>query len=105
MIPTYTLFFGTFIHLPRNTTANEPHILDINHGVLWISTADGKIHGYDWDVRSEDDLRRFLSTKKWTNEKDTVKIIRAREDRNEFFFPGFIGMSLYFTKVINVIIC
>lgn len=89
--PTYTLFHGTFIRLPRQTSLNGPHTLEINHGVLWVSTDDGKIRGYNWDVRSEDDLREFLESRKWGNE---VKVVHAREERNEFFFPGFIGMPL-----------
>ena len=96
--PTYTLFFGTFIHLPRQTSLNDPHTLEISHGVLWVSTDDGKIKGYNWDVRSEDDLREFLEGRKWGNE---VKVVRTREERNEFFFPGFIGMSTLYPLVID----
>lgn len=88
--PLYSLFFGTFIHLPRQTSLNGPHTLEINHGVLWVSSEDGKIKGYNWDVRNEDDLREFLAGRKWGN--DRITVIRAREERNEFFFPGFIGI-------------
>lgn len=98
MGPAYNLFFGTFIHLPRES-ADGKHILEINHGVLWVSTADGKIKGFDWNVRHDSDLKQFLGRKNWaidySDEKQTsstkVGIFRAREERNEFFFPGLIG--------------
>jgi guanine deaminase len=113
MSPTYTLYHGTFIQLPRHIipTETKPH-LEINTGVLWVSNADGKIQGFDWSVNldSEDDeqqLNGFVRRKGWTvwrdgggggsvDEKEgdeTVTIVRGgRKGRNGFFFPGFIGM-------------
>lgn len=111
MTPLYNLFVGTFIHLSgksanTDTNGSGKHILEINHGSLWVSTSDGKIRGFDWGVRDENDLRVLMEREKWVvgggrNEErngnrdgvTTVKVIRAREERNEFFFPGFIGMS------------
>lgn len=97
MSPAYILFFGTFIHLPRGS-ADGKHILEINHGVLWVSTADGKIKGFDWNVHDDSDLKQFLGRKNWVvndgdgNETSTkVRTFRARGEQNEFFFPGFIG--------------
>lgn len=43
-------------------------------------------------MHSEDELREFLAGRKWGHE---VKVVQAREERNEFFFPGFIGMFLF----------
>lgn len=99
MAPAYNLFFGTFIHLPRKS-ADGKHILEINHGVLWVSIADGKIKGFDWSVRDDSDLAQYLGRKNWVIDngdgKETsstkAEIFRAREERNEFFFPGFIGL-------------
>lgn len=97
--PVYHLFLGTFVHLPRET-ADGKHVLEINRGALWVSTSDGRIKGYRWDVRDDDGLRGLMKKEKWVEDdgqassspKTTkVKITRAREDQNEFFFPGFIG--------------
>ena len=101
MSPAYNLFFGTFIHLPRQSTDGK-HTLEINHGVLWVSTADGKIKGFDWSVQDDSDLKQLLGRKNWVlddgDRKETstrVGVFRAREERNEFFFPGFIGWFAY----------
>ena len=106
MDSSYTLFFGTFIQLPR-TPSNGKHILSINRGALWVSTADGRIKGIDWNVQDEASLRALMKRNGWiANEvngfhsgpcpsTEKVKIIRAREDHNEFFFPGFIGISFF----------
>lgn len=88
-------------------------MLEINHGALWVSTSDGKIQGFDWGVRGESDLRVLMEREGWLvdrgdgnrnsiDEVTTVSVIRAREERNEFFFPGFIGMSFSSFKVNEV---
>ena len=95
----FTLFFGTFIQLPRISSEKKPPALEIHKGVLWVSTLDGRIKGFNWNVRDEDGLRSLLDKENWVEEHrgspargvSKVKIIRAREDQNEFFFPGFIG--------------
>lgn len=98
----FTLFFGTFIHLPRITAGKAP-ALEINHGVLWVSTFDGRIKGFNWDIHDEDSLRKLMDKQNWVDERrgspargvSKVTIIRAQEDQNEFFFPGFIGTYNY----------
>lgn len=97
----YTLFFGTFIQLPRSPL-NGKHVLSIHKGALWVSTADGRIKGFDWSVQDEDGLRGLMHRNGWVGENvngysegsstEKVDVVRAREERNEFFFPGFIGM-------------
>lgn len=111
MSPTYTLYHGTFIQLPRHVTSNTKPSLEINTGVLWVSNSDGRIQGFDWSVDidsdSEDEgekgLNAFLQDKGWTvwregveeQGAETVKIVQGgRKGRNGFFFPGFIGMFL-----------
>lgn len=104
MAPTYNVFFGTFVQLPRISAAGKC-ALAITKGALWVSTTDGKIKGFDWNVRNEDDLMSLVRTKQWSVVEDEnvpngvgahekVRIFRACEERNEFFFPGFIGKSL-----------
>lgn len=104
MSPEYTLFFGTFIHLPR-TPLNGKHILSIHRGALWVSSSDGRIKGIDWNVQDEASLRALIQRNGWVDGEvngvhcgssvppKKVKIVRAREEHNEFFFPGFIGTS------------
>jgi hypothetical protein len=94
MSPAYIVFVGTFVHLPRDTSK----ALAIQQGALWVATADGRIKGTDWTVVTEGDIRALLKEKGWVPEdasrfhsETRVKIVRAREEHNEFFFPGFIG--------------
>ncbi|KMK58094.1 chlorohydrolase family protein [Aspergillus fumigatus Z5] len=93
--PTYTLFLGTFIHLPRKPTGADPGAkwrpaLEINHGALWVSNSDGKIAGFDWSFSPADGDVNSLTEKLGLSGKVT-EVVRAREERNEFFFPGFIA--------------
>ena len=94
MAPAYIVFVGTFVHLPRSSSKT----LAIQQGALWVSTADGRIKGTDWTVITDSDLRDLLKENSWVPEDapryisgTRVKIVRAREEQNEFFFPGFIG--------------
>lgn len=92
--PTYTLFVGTFIHLPRKPTGADAKWrpeLEIHHGALWVSNTDGKIAGYDWSSSPVDGDVKALTEKLGLSGKVT-EVVRAREERNEFFFPGFIGI-------------
>jgi hypothetical protein len=110
MAPTYTLYYGRFIQLPRQQVTKPS--LDINTGVLWVSNADGTIQGFDWSVPVSDDdaegegaaLSAFVQEKGWTvvengsddgpADKETVVIVKGgRKGGNSFFFPGFIGQS------------
>ncbi|OJJ50610.1 hypothetical protein ASPZODRAFT_162566 [Penicilliopsis zonata CBS 506.65] len=110
MAPAYTVFYGTFIDLPRSIT-EEKLALDINHGTLWVSSVDGRIKGFDWTVHSEKELEAFLQKEGWVEEvenmqngvgpQEKVKIVRAREDQNEFFFPGFIDTHIHAPQYPN----
>lgn len=122
MAPTYTLYHGRFIQLPRQQPETKPS-LDINTGVLWVLNADGRIQGFDWSVPFNDSvnadaevdgdhddtaLSAFVQRQGWTivengddagnnddgsGEKETVVVVKGgRKGRNAFFFPGFIGL-------------
>ncbi|PYH91387.1 Metallo-dependent hydrolase, partial [Aspergillus ellipticus CBS 707.79] len=69
MSPTYTVYIGTFIHLPRlpasAPTADIDHALSINHGALWVSVDDGTIAGFEWCGTSRGDVRRLVGRRGW----------------------------------------
>jgi guanine deaminase len=99
----YTVYRGTFIHFPRlNSSSSKPELAR-KQGVLWVSSGDGRIKGYDWQVRDDCSFQSFLSRHGWTDADVTtndnagpstkVKVVESVDERNEFFFPGFIGMS------------
>ncbi|RAH52982.1 chlorohydrolase family protein [Aspergillus piperis CBS 112811] len=110
MSPQYTLFVGTFIQLPR-FKSDEGHKLAITRGALWVSTADGTIEGFDWSIANDRDLKRFLRHKGWTVVDDKnghkgkhgvkVTLVVAREEENEFFFPGFIDTHIHAPQYPN----
>lgn len=107
---TYTVYYGAFIDLPHlpdePATPNSPpkHKLSINHGALWVSQADGKIEGIDWEVKDEERLGELIKRMGWKVEGggnedenragDLVRVVKAQKQRNGFFFPGFIGKSV-----------
>ncbi|KAL1965465.1 hypothetical protein VTN77DRAFT_5721 [Rasamsonia byssochlamydoides] len=118
MPPTYTLFYGTFIQLPRLAPPpGKKHVLSINHGALWASTADGRIKGFDWSVGidDEEELKAWVERKGWVvvddpengnsdstaDGKETVTIVKARKGRNGFFFPGFIDTHIHASQYPN----
>lgn len=101
----YTVYRGTFIQTPRlpESTRRPKAELVRNRGALWVSSADGRIKGFDWQARDDASFKALMSRNGWvdvdaaeTNGYDgnevKVKIVLASEERNEFFFPGFIGM-------------
>ncbi|BCR99121.1 chlorohydrolase family protein [Aspergillus luchuensis] len=110
MSPKYTLFVGTFIQLPR-FKSDEGHKLAITRGALWVSTADGTIEGFDWSIANDRDLKRLLRHKGWTVVDDKnghkgkhgvkVTLVVAREEENEFFFPGFIDTHIHAPQYPN----
>ncbi|OOF91347.1 hypothetical protein ASPCADRAFT_177316 [Aspergillus carbonarius ITEM 5010] len=109
MSPAYTLFVGTFIQLPRTKTGAD-HQLAITRGALWVSNTDGQIKGFDWSIANDKDLKALLKTKGWTVVNDTtttskpgvkVTLVVAREDQNEFFFPGFIDTHIHAPQYPN----
>ncbi|CAG8139896.1 unnamed protein product [Penicillium olsonii] len=94
----YTVYRGTFVQLPRlNSSSTKPELAR-TQGALWVGD-DGRIKGYDWTVQDDASFKSFLSSHGWTdadagsgNAKATkVKVVKSNDDRNEFFFPGFIG--------------
>lgn len=114
MSPTYTLYHGTFIQLPRQIKTEKP-CLEINTGVLWVANQDGRIRGFDWSVdlaeEGEGVLEAFLKRKGWTVWRDgvdekpgemTVVIVQGgRKGRNGFFFPGFIDTHIHASQYPN----
>ncbi|KAG5301919.1 chlorohydrolase [Histoplasma ohiense] len=113
----YTVYHGIFIHLPRQpdepATATSPpkHRLSINHGALWVSQADGKIKGFDWTVKDEEGLGELIKRMGWRVEiqdrenvggvGELVTIVKARAERNGFFFPGFIDSHIHAPQYPN----
>jgi guanine deaminase len=98
----YTVYRGTFIQFPRlNSTTVKPELAR-TQGALWVGD-DGRIKGYDWTVRDDASFKSFLSSHSWAdadatnaNSKATkVKVVQSNDSRNEFFFPGFIGMPQF----------
>jgi guanine deaminase len=105
----YTIYRGTFIQLPRLLESGAQSKLEFvcNQGALWVSAEDGRIKGFDWQVRGEDGFRALMRRMGWVDvDVDVdgftngdggngsfvkVKVVTAVEERNEFFFPGFIG--------------
>lgn len=99
----YTVYRGTFIQLPRQLAPNLQLIC--THGALWVSTEDGRIKGHDWHVSDDGSFQTLMNRNGWvdvnasasTNGENgypapvRVKIVVANDQRNEFFFPGFIG--------------
>ncbi|GAD95749.1 chlorohydrolase family protein [Paecilomyces variotii No. 5] len=113
MSPVYTIFYGTFIQLPRTPASSEPrHVLDINHGALWVSNESGRIEGFDWSVSTDERLHDLLRDKGWVavsgdgeeeriGEKTVVRVVKASERRNGFFFPGFIDTHIHASQYPN----
>lgn len=99
----YTVYRGTFIHLPELNSSSAKPELSRNQGVLWVSSEDGRIKGYDWEVNDDASFQSFLSSHGWTDANAAadgnadslteVKVVKSNDERNEFFFPGFIGVS------------
>lgn len=105
----YTVYRGTFIQTPRlpDSSPRPKTELVRNRGALWVSSADGRIKGFDWQARDDASFKDLIVRNGWvdvdaseTNGYDgnevKVKVVIASEDRNEFFFPGFIGTPFSF---------
>lgn len=98
-----TIFYGTFVWLPREPERPATDLLApkypliVKHGALWVN-GDGRIEGSDWTVTDEGGLERLIERRGWCVEgtecegKECVRVVRASEKRNGFFFPGLIGM-------------
>ena len=113
MTPTFRLFYGTFIHLPRSSLDGRQISLEVNKGGLWVST-DGRIVELDFD-NVDVGVGELLKRKGWEKGSgasysrqngtgtgtETVDVFEARAEENEFFFPGFIGNIPRFTRILQ----
>jgi guanine deaminase len=107
----FSVYRGTFIQLGRLPESDlipspaKPE-LQRTQGILWVSAESGRIKGYDWKIHDDEAFTEFMSKNGWVDVDGKtngnlggatkVKIVEAREDKNEFFFPGFIGENEYF---------
>ncbi|KAF3480962.1 chlorohydrolase family protein [Arthroderma uncinatum] len=116
---SYTLYLGTFIQLPREPatpatpTSGPTYILSINDGAVWVDSSDGRIAGSKWDVGGEKELNEWAESMGWKlvyDDKEAqdcastvqrVRVIRARQDKNGFFFPGFIDTHIHAPQYPN----
>ncbi|GFF36728.1 probable guanine deaminase [Aspergillus udagawae] len=108
----YTVYRGTFIHLPRLNSSSAKPELARSQGALWVSSEDGRIKGYDWQVRDDSSFQSFLSRHGWTdadvttndnaNPRTKVKVVQSVDERNEFFFPGFIDTHIHAPQFPNI---
>ncbi|KAE8371886.1 guanine deaminase [Aspergillus bertholletiae] len=108
----YTVYRGTFVYLPRlNSSSAKPKLVR-HQGVLWVSSDDGRIKGYDWQVHDEASFQSFLSRQGWTDAYTTtnsdadsptkVNVVMSNDKQNEFFFPGFIDTHIHAPQFPNV---
>ncbi|KAJ5885380.1 Amidohydrolase 1 [Penicillium taxi] len=107
---SFTVYHGTFIHLPMVKDQSSKPVLVRNRGALWVSTTDGRIKGFDWNVQDEASLQDLILKKSWVdteaqttdNGSNTqVKIVRTSDEKNEFFFPGFIDTHIHAPQYPN----
>ncbi|KAJ5358691.1 uncharacterized protein N7496_011104 [Penicillium cataractarum] len=105
----FTVYRGTFIHLPLLNSSSDKPELDRNQGVLWVSSADGRIKGYDWTVKDDASFQSFLSSHGWADANGTtrsrgtkVQVVKSNDARNEFFFPGFIDTHIHAPQFPNI---
>ncbi|KAB8229702.1 uncharacterized protein BDW43DRAFT_322057 [Aspergillus alliaceus] len=108
----YTVYRGTFIHLPRlNSSSAKPKLVR-NQGALWVSSEDGRIKGYDWQVHDDASFQSFLSRHGWTDADTTtngnadsstkIRVVESNDEQNEFFFPGFIDTHIHAPQLPNI---
>lgn len=84
VVNTPTIYFGTFIHSPRD----EASKLDVcEEGAIGVNS-DGVIDFVERDVKDIDSI-----VDKYPSFKN-AEIVQTRPEGTQFFFPGFIGMSL-----------
>jgi len=95
----YTVYRGTFIQLPQlNASTSKPQLAR-TQGVLWVSSEDGRIKGYDWNVNDDASFQSFLSSQGWS--ESDVTVVKSNDERNEFFFPGFIDTHIHAPQYPN----
>jgi hypothetical protein len=101
-----TVYRGTFIQLPRlpdtGAVKAKPELVR-NQGAFWVSATDGRIKGWDWQAHDDARFAELMTRNGWVDidvdidgqgSKTKVKIVTASEEKNEFFFPGFIGIYI-----------
>ncbi|CAG8021548.1 unnamed protein product [Penicillium olsonii] len=110
----FNVYRGTFIQTNRLPASGSTPTLCRNQGALWVSTADGRIKGWDWEVHEDADFGKLMTQKSWVDLDSAepinvsssaprigVKVITANEERNEFFFPGFIDTHIHAPQYPN----
>ncbi|KAI1974403.1 hypothetical protein LOZ55_005017 [Ophidiomyces ophidiicola] len=107
-----TIYHGTFIHLPRMPdieatpeSAPKYHLI-VNHGALWVNTSSGRIEGFDWNVNGDKELDVLIEKHGWKvteneNAENSVNIIKSRDAKNGFFFPGFVDTHIHAPQYPN----
>ncbi|KAJ6001511.1 hypothetical protein N7522_006738 [Penicillium canescens] len=108
-----TVYRGTFIQLPRlpdtGAVKAKPELVR-NQGALWVSAADGRIKGWDWQAHDDARFAELMTRNGWVDidvdvdgqgSKTKVKIVTASEENNEFFFPGFIDTHIHAPQYPN----
>ena len=96
----YTVYRGTFVQLPHLDSSSAKPELARTEGVLWVSSEDGRIKGYDWQVNDDASFQSFLSSHGWTDADVTV--VESNAEQNEFFFPGFIDTHIHAPQYPNL---
>ncbi|OQD66901.1 hypothetical protein PENPOL_c004G04087 [Penicillium polonicum] len=110
----FTVYRGTFIQSVLPDSGSKPG-LSRNQGALWVSAADGRIHGWDWQASDDSGFAELMSRSGWVDinaietqgqanghvSKTRVKIVTANEEQNEFFFPGFIDTHIHAPQYPN----
>ncbi|CRL25043.1 Guanine deaminase [Penicillium camemberti] len=110
----FTVYRGTFIQSVLPDSGSKPE-LSRNQGALWVSAADGRIRGWDWQASDDSAFSELMSRSGWVDinaieaqdqanghvSKTRVKIVTANEEQNEFFFPGFIDTHIHAPQYPN----
>ncbi|OQE80973.1 hypothetical protein PENNAL_c0042G10043 [Penicillium nalgiovense] len=111
----FTVYRGTFIQSILPDSGSKPE-LSRNQGALWVSAADGRIKGWDWQANNDNGFAELMTRNRWVDidavgaqgqvnshgSKIRVKIVIASEEQNEFFFPGFIDTHIHAPQYPNV---
>ncbi|OQE46986.1 hypothetical protein PENCOP_c001G01595 [Penicillium coprophilum] len=110
----FTVYRGTFIESILPGSGSKP-ILARNRGALWVSAADGRIQGWDWQASDDNAFAELMTRNYWVDidavaaqgqvnghdSKIKVKIVTTNEEQNEFFFPGFIDTHIHAPQYPN----
>ncbi|CAG8364759.1 unnamed protein product [Penicillium salamii] len=110
----FNVYRGTFIQLSRPVAQGAKPELCRDQGALWVSTTDGRIKGWNWEARDEEKFVTLITEKGWVDLESAeptgvsqdaprigIKVIKVNEERNEFFFPGFIDTHIHAPQYPN----